>query len=95
MDKRTPERTCIGCRGKRNKDELVRVVLCPGEKEGDPAGIAFDIDGRMKGRGAYLCRKSECLELAVKKKAFNRAFKLAVSVEAIEGLADSFEREVK
>ena len=95
MDKRTPERTCIGCRRKCDKDELVRVVLCPDEIAGDPAGIALDINGRMKGRGAYLCRNSECLELAVKKKAFNRAFKQAVSGEAIEELRDSFEREVK
>ncbi len=95
MDKRTPERTCIGCRRKCNKDELLRVVLCPGVNAPDPAGIALDMTGSMKGRGAYLCRKRECLELAVKKKAFSRTFKQAVSVEAIEEFRDSFEREVK
>lgn len=95
MDKRTPERTCVGCRRKCNKDELVRIVLCISENACDPAGMVLDTEGRMKGRGAYLCRKNECLELAVRKKAFNRAFKQAVSDEVIEGLRDSFEREVK
>ena len=95
MDKRTPGRTCVGCRRKCNKDELVRVVLCFGKKAGDPAGIALDTEGRMKGRGAYLCRKSECLELAVKKKAFNRAFQQVVSGEAVEKLKESFEWEVR
>ena len=95
MDKRSPERTCIGCRSKGHKDELVRIVLCRSDNAGDPAGTELDRDGRMEGRGAYLCRRSECLELALNKKAFCRTFRQAISAEAIERLGDSFEREVK
>ena len=93
MEKRVPERTCIGCGLKSHKDELVRIVLYR-DDEADTAGIAVDPSGRMKGRGAYLCRKSECLEAAVKKKALNRAFKQAVGQELTDRLRESFIKEV-
>ena len=89
MDKRTPERTCIGCGFKREKDDLVRIVLSQ-DGEGNVLRLTPDPDGVMKGRGAYLCRKSECLEKAVKKKAFNRAFKRTIMQEALNGLGNDF-----
>ena len=95
MDKRTPERTCIGCGRKKHKDELVRIVLVKDDGEGSHAGIAVDMGGRMKGRGAYLCRNGECLELAVRKKALNRAFKQAMDGEVLEELKAGFMKEVK
>ena len=95
MDKRVPERTCIGCGMKSHKDELVRIVLYKDDEAGDFAGIVVDPAGRMKGRGAYLCRKKECLELAVKKKALNRAFKQAIGQELTDKLKESFIKEVK
>ena len=95
MDKRTPERTCIGCGCKKHKDELVRIVLVKDEGEGSHTGIALDTEGRMKGRGAYLCRDIDCYERAVRKKALNRAFKQAVSREALEELKAGLMKEVK
>lgn len=95
MDKRAPERTCIGCGRKARKDELLRIVLTGDEAADDFVRLVPDSIGRMKGRGAYLCRKRECLELAVKRKAFNRAFRQAVSQEMLEGLKSSFDEEVK
>ena len=95
MDKRTPERTCVGCGSKRHKDELVRIFLVNEDASGDFAGILPDPDGRMKGRGAYLCRNSECFERAVKRKAFNRAFKQTIGQELLEELKNRFTEEVK
>jgi hypothetical protein len=95
MDKRTPERTCVGCGRKSYKNELVRIVLVNKDASGDMAGIALDSEGSMKGRGAYLCRNIVCLEQAVKKKAFNRAFKQAIGQELLEELKDRFTKEVK
>ena len=95
MEKRVPERTCIGCGLKSQKDELVRIVLYKDDETGDDVRIAVDGSGRMKGRGAYLCRKPECLELAIRKKALNRAFKQAIGQELTDELKESFIKEVK
>ncbi|MCR5000928.1 MAG: YlxR family protein [Lachnospiraceae bacterium] len=95
MEKRVPERTCIGCGMKSHKDELVRIVLYKDDETGDDVRIAVDGSGRMKGRGAYLCRKPECLELAIRKKALNRAFKQAIGQELTDELKESFIKEVK
>ncbi len=95
MEKRVPERTCIGCGLKSHKDELVRIVLYKDDETVDDVRIAVDGSGRMKGRGAYLCRKPECLELAIRKKALNRAFKQAIGQELTDELKESFIKEVK
>ncbi|MCL5948712.1 MAG: YlxR family protein [Actinobacteria bacterium] len=42
------------------------------------------------GRGAWLCTGSvECIELAVRAKAFGRAFRKDVSVETVERVRES------
>lgn len=68
-EKREIERTCIGCRVRKPKGELVRYIL-------DPSGqVVEDTDKTLPGRGAYLCGSTECLQKALKKGAFSRAFK--------------------
>jgi predicted RNA-binding protein YlxR (DUF448 family) len=44
----------------------------------DDGEVVFDRHRRAFGRGANLCAKKRCLELAIERKAFNRAFKQAV-----------------
>ena len=56
------ERTCIGCNKKTNKKELVRIVK---NKNGK---IDIDNTYKMQGRGAYICKNIECLEIAIKKR---------------------------
>src|SRR5215469_671186 len=56
-----PQRTCVACRQVRPKRELIRVVRTPdGHVELDPTG-------KRSGRGAYLCARRSCWELALKK----------------------------
>ena len=43
------------------------------------------------GRGAYICKDTECLKKAIKTKAFNRAFKVEVSDEVYEKLLAELE----
>lgn len=62
-----PVRTCIGCGQKRPQRELVRL----GMKEGM---VAVDVRRRLAGRGGYICGP-QCVEGAVKRKGFGRAFK--------------------
>lgn len=44
-----PMRTCVICRQKRPKRDLLRVVRTP---EGE---VVMDPTGRMNGRGGYVC----------------------------------------
>ncbi|WP_299533172.1 YlxR family protein [uncultured Streptomyces sp.] len=63
-----PERTCVGCRERAVKSELLRIVVDEGACVPDPRGT-------LPGRGAYVHPASECLGLAVRRRAFPRAFK--------------------
>ncbi|WEH39387.1 YlxR family protein [Streptomyces sp. NBC_01218] len=63
-----PERTCVGCRERAVKSELLRIVVDEGACTPDPRGT-------LPGRGAYLHPASVCLDLAVRRRAFPRAFK--------------------
>ncbi|MBQ6321898.1 MAG: YlxR family protein, partial [Lachnospiraceae bacterium] len=70
QSKRIPLRKCVGCQEMKSKKELLRIVLTP---EGQ---ILFDPTGRMNGRGAYVCPKDACLEMAVKNGGLSRSFKM-------------------
>ncbi len=77
----SPERMCIGCRGKRERDELIRLQL----REGGAVAIAE----RPSGRGAYLCPERACFEAALRRGAFARAFRSPSHVD--EGLWQDIE----
>ena len=87
MNRRLPMRTCIGCREVREKSELIRIVRQPGT-DGTAPVLSADESGGMVGRGAYLCRRTECLERAVKRRGFERAFRMAVSDSCINVLRE-------
>nr|WP_272952122.1 YlxR family protein [Kribbella jejuensis] len=63
------ERTCIGCRKRSSPADLLRMTASGGHVLPDPAR-------RAPGRGAHLHPTTECFELAVRRKAFPRAFKV-------------------
>ena len=73
--KNIPQRTCISCREKKNKNELIRIVC---NKENN---INVDINGKMEGRGAYICNKIDCLENAIKKQLLEKALKTKINDE--------------
>nr|WTB34045.1 YlxR family protein [Streptomyces sp. NBC_00830] len=63
-----PERTCVGCRERAAKSELLRIAV-------DEDACVPDPRGRLPGRGAYVHPVTVCLDLAVRRRAFPRAFK--------------------
>lgn len=83
--KKIPQRKCIVCQDRDSKKELMRIVK---NKEGE---IFLDPSGWANGRGAYICKDSECLKKAIKTKALNRAFKVEVSDEVYEKLLAELE----
>ncbi|WP_323740615.1 YlxR family protein [Mumia zhuanghuii] len=76
--RRRPVRTCIGCRERVDRSDLVRVVAVHGET------ITFvtpDLRGAAPGRGAHLHLDVSCLERATQRKAFARALRLEGPVD--------------
>ncbi len=70
-----PVRSCIGCRSKFPKEELVRFSA---DKSGK---VRVDPFYKNPGRGVYLCPKLACFRQAFKKRgAFNRALRRQVEV---------------
>ncbi|WP_119729381.1 YlxR family protein [Thermomonospora amylolytica] len=64
-----PCRTCVGCRVRTAKSDLLRLVVVEGEIVPDPRG-------RLPGRGASIHPDPGCLELAERRRAFPRAFRV-------------------
>ncbi|GAA1822445.1 YlxR family protein [Microlunatus capsulatus] len=63
-----PVRTCVGCRRKAGKSELVRLVW--------QQSVVVDPAQREHGRGAYLHPGPDCVALAVKRRALGRALRV-------------------
>lgn len=75
-----PIRTCIGCRERATKRELLRIVAGTDaeDHEGSQSGSWFvvpDPSGTAPGRGAHLHPTTACLALAERKRAFARALR--------------------
>lgn len=68
-----PVRTCVGCR--QRASNLLRIVLVDQELVPDPKN-------QLSGRGARLHPSEACFKLAIDRKAFSRAFKIAGNVSS-------------
>ena len=69
-----PVRTCVGCRARAAKRELVRVTV--GSDAHGRLVVVPDPLGTAPGRGAHLHPTAACYELAVRRKAFGRALRI-------------------
>ncbi len=78
--KHVPERSCISCRSKGPKSELIRIVRAA------DGGVEIDSRGRMAGRGAYLCRRRECWEAGLKRKRVESALRGPITPERLAEL---------
>jgi predicted RNA-binding protein YlxR (DUF448 family) len=78
-----PMRTCVGCRKRGPRSDLLRVVL--DRAAGAPA-LAADPAARMPGRGAWLHPEPRCLDIALRRGAFARALRVTGPV-LTDGLA--------
>ena len=85
MQKKIPQRQCMGCRERKAKKELIRVVR---KTDGT---VSLDFSGKLNGRGAYLCPDMECLKKAQKAKALERRLEVPIPDEVFERLAKEME----
>lgn len=85
MEKKIPQRQCMGCRERKQKRELIRVVRSP---EGT---VSLDFRGKAPGRGAYLCPNPECLKKAIRSKALERSLEIPIPEEIYTRLEQEME----
>ena len=85
MQKKIPQRQCMGCRERKEKREMIRVVRTT---EGD---VKLDFSGKLNGRGAYICPNPECLQKARKSKALERSLEVPIPEEVYDRLAAEME----
>ena len=84
--KKVPMRMCVGCREMKDKRELIRIVRTP---EGE---TLMDPTGKKSGRGAYLCRKAECLKKAIRQKQLERQLQTSLTEETAQALEAELDR---
>ena len=78
MERKAPQRTCVGCGSTKDKKELIRIVHTP------DGSFMLDRSGKLSGRGAYLCPDPACLAKAEKCRSLSRSFGVQVPDEALE-----------
>lgn len=78
--KKVVQRMCMGCNAKKDKRELIRIVI---NKDGN---ISIDKTGKLSGRGAYICDSIDCLEKVIKSKRLERVFETKIDEEIYKNL---------
>ena len=85
QQKKIPIRQCLGCRERKPKRELIRVVRAP------DGGVSLDFKGKLPGRGAYICPEAACLKKAAKSRALERALETLIPEEIYAQLTAQME----
>ena len=80
--KHVPQRTCVACRQRRDKKDLIRLV-CIGN-----GIVQVDVSARKPGRGAYLCPQKDCWEIGLKRNRLERALQTKLSDNNRQALID-------
>ena len=85
MQKKIPQRQCMGCRERKAKREMIRVV------RGTDGTVHLDFGGKAPGRGAYLCPNPECLKKAMKANSLGRALEIEIPQSVYDALLREME----
>ena len=85
MQKKIPQRQCMGCRERKEKRDLIRIV------RGTDGVVSLDFSGKKNGRGAYLCPDPECLKKAQKARSLERSLEVPIPQEVFDRLLKEME----
>lgn len=85
MQKKIPQRQCMGCRERKNKRDMIRVVRTT---EGT---VSLDFSGKLNGRGAYVCPDAACLQKARKTRSLERCLEVEIPEEVYNRLTREME----
>ena len=84
--KKIPMRTCVITKEKYPKKELIRVV------RDNLGNVSVDLTGKANGRGAYLKKDLEVVEMARKTKALEKYLEVLVSEEVYKELENAINK---
>ncbi|MBQ8615045.1 MAG: YlxR family protein [Clostridia bacterium] len=73
------ERRCVACRENKPQHVMLRIARIGQD-------YVLDEQNKLGGRGAYVCKEKKCVDLTMKKKLLNRAFKTNLDAEIYEKL---------
>jgi uncharacterized protein len=65
-----PVRTCVGCRTRASRSALLRVVAIDSK-------LVLDERASLPGRGAWVHDTRECMDAALRRRAFVRALRVS------------------
>lgn len=85
MQKTIPMRQCMGCRERKAKREMLRVVRMT------DGNVSLDFSGKLNGRGAYICPDPECLKRARKSRALDRSLEVEIPETVYDRLVAEME----
>jgi len=69
-----PERMCLGCRTRREKEDFIRIVKLKKENS-----VLIDRSKKAQGRGYYICKSNDCFKKIKKSKRFEKLFNFKIS----------------
>ncbi len=78
--KKVPLRKCVVTNEQHPKMEMFRIVRTPENQ------VVIDLGGKVKGHGAYVCKKKSAIQTAMKKKILNRHLEIDVPDTIFEEL---------
>jgi len=88
--KHVPLRTCVACRTTGAKRGLVRIVRTP------QGGVEVDPTGKAAGRGAYLCRRRQCWQEALRREGLARALRVKMwdaDIDKLKAFVEELEED--
>ena len=80
--KKIPMRKCLATNESFPKKEMLRIVRTP-EKE-----VKVDLTGKLNGKGAYLSKSLEALEIVKKKNLLEKALEIKIPDSIYEEIKD-------
>ncbi len=83
--KHAPQRTCVVCREKKDKRDLLRIVNNADD------GVMIDLTGKKNGRGAYVCSSATCWDKVKQTNILDSALKAQVGPDTKMNLINRFQ----
>ena len=75
------QRKCVACRNSKHQNDLLRIAKLENS-------FLIDEMHKLGGRGAYVCKNNQCIQLTIKKRLLNRAFKMNIENSIYEELGE-------
>ena len=85
-NKHIPKRTCVACRQRKNKVDLIHLVR---RHDGN---VMVDTSGRILGRGAYLCPRRDCWEIGIRQNRLEYSLRTKFSSDNRQALIDFYNK---